>query len=232
MSLCVSYLQGLILRATKLDSCGAPVAGACSTITTKGFISVEVKADETAGNEISPTLADGTRCYYQVSPKQLNKLTVNIELCQVDPELINMITGSPIITDDATPTPSAIGFTTDSAAYGVANVALELWTNIAGGGCASATGRKWGYYLLPWLTQGTVGKPKFENDAVTFTIDEAITKDGNQWGVGPYNIQQTRLGVPSPLFTTLSTTAHDLIIPVNLAPPAPVCGCQTLVIPT
>jgi len=229
---CVSYLQGLVIRATKLDVCGAPVAGACSTVVSKGFISMEIEADETSGNEISPTLANGERCYYYLSPKLLNGIKVNIEFCQVDPELINLLTGSPLVVDDTSPTPQSIGFTTDSASYGVANVALELWMNVAGGGCLGTAGRKWGYYLLPWLYQGTVGKPTVENDAVNFTVNEAITKDGNQWGVGPYNIQNTSLGVPSPLFTALSTTAHDLLMPVDLAPPTPVCGCLALVLPT
>lgn len=232
MTTCASYLQGLVIRATKLDTCGAPVAGTCSTVTSKGFISFEIEADEASGNEISQTLADGSRCYYYLSPKQLNGIKINIEFCKVDPELINLLTGSPLVLDDSTPTPVSIGFTTDSASYGIANVALELWMNLADGGCSSTTGRKWGYYLLPWLHQGTVGKPTVENDAVNFTVSEAITRDGNQWGVGPYNIQQTLAGVSSPLFTALSTTAHDLLMPVNLAPPSAVCGCQTLVIPT
>ena len=229
MATCVSYLQGLVIRATKLDSCGALVAGSCSTVVSKGFISMELEADETDGQEISPTLADGSRCYYYMSPKLLNGIKATIEFCQVDPELINLLTGAPLVVDDATPTPASIGFTTDSASYGLANVAIELLMATAGGGCT--TGRRWGYYLLPWLYQGTVGKPTIENDAVNFTI-EAMTRDGNQWGVGPYDIQLTSAGAPSPLFTALSTTAHDLLMPVNLAPPTPVCGCQTLVIPT
>lgn len=232
MTICTSYLQGLVLRATKLDTCGAPVAGACSTVVTKGFINVETEVDEASGEEISPTLADGTRCYYYLSPKNLNGIKVSIEFCQVDPDLFNLLTGAPLVLDDTSPTPQSIGFTTDSASYGVANVALELWTNIANADCTSATGRRWGYYLLPWLYQGTVGKPTFENDAVNFTLSEAMTRDGNQWGVGPYDIQLTNAGAPSPLFSALASTVHDLLMPVNLAPPTPVCGCQTLIIPT
>lgn len=231
MATCVSYLQGLAIRATKLDSCGAPVAGSCSTVTSKGFISVELEADEGGGDEIAPTLADGTRCYYHKTPKLLNNVTATIEFCQVDPELINLLTGAPLVLDDSTPAVS-VGFTTDSAAYGLANVALELWTNLNGADCSSAVGRRWGYYLLPWLTQGTVGKPTIENDAANFTLSEAITRDGNQWGVGPYNIQLDNTSTPSPLFTALSSTAHDLLMTVNLAPPTVVCGCQELIIPT
>lgn len=229
---CNSYLQGLVIRATKLDTCGAPVAGACSTIVSKGFINVELEVDEESGTSIGPVLADGTRCYYQTTPKNLNGIKASIEFCSVDPELFNLLTGAPLILDDTSPTPLAIGFTTDSASYGVANVALELWMNVANPDCASATGRRWGYYLMPWLYQGTVGKPTIENDAVNFTVTEAMTKDGNQWGLGPYNIQLTSAGAPSRLFTALASTAHDLLMPVNLAPPTPTCGCQTLVLPT
>lgn len=231
MATCVSYLQGLVIRATKLDTCGAVVPGACATVTTKGFINMEIEADEASGNEVAPDLADGTRCYYYLTPKRLNGIKVNIELCQVDPDFFNLVTGAPLVTDDSL-VPQSIGFTTDSASYGVANVAIELWMNIAGGGCSSTSGRKWGYYLLPWLHQGTVGKPTVENDAVNFTISDAITRDGNQWGIGPYDIQQTIAGVDSQLFTPISSTTHDLLITVNKQPPTPVCGCQTLVVAT
>lgn len=231
MTICTSYLQGRVIRATKLDTCGAPVEGPCSTITSKGFISVAIDIDEAAGNEIAPVLADGTRCYYYTSPKQLNSIKITIEFCQVDPELFNLMTGAPLVLDDSA-IPQSIGFTTDSASYGVANVAMELWTNLKDGGCADAAGRKWGYYLTPWLHQGTVTKPTIENDAINFTVSEAMTRDGNQWGVGPYDIQLDNASAPSPLFSALASTVHDLIMPVNLAPPTPICGCQELIIPT
>lgn len=231
MTICPSYLQGTVIRATKLDTCGAPVEGPCSTITSKGFISFAIEVDEASGNEIAPVLADGTRCYYYTTPKQLNSIKATIEFCSVDPALFNLLTGAPLVLDDSV-VPQSIGFTTDSASYGVANVALELWTNLKDGGCADATGRKWGYYLMPWVHQGTVMKPTIENDAINLTVNEAMTRDGNQWGVGPYNIQLDNAGAPSPLFSALASTVHDLIMPVSLAPPTPICGCQELIIPT
>lgn len=228
---CVSFLQGLVIRATKLTTCGAPVGGAGGQVTSKGFISLELKLDEESGSAIAPMLADGTRCFYHTTPKQLNGIKVSAEFCKVDPELMNLMTGAPLVLDDSV-SPVSIGFTTDSASYATANVALELWMNLADGGCTSASGRKWGYYLLPWLHQGSVDRGKIENGEVNFTVSEAITRDGNAWGVGPYYIQTTRLGAPSGLFTSLSTTAHDLLMTVNVAPPTPVCGAQTLVLPT
>lgn len=229
-SSCDAYLQGFAVRLTKLDSCGGIVAGSCSTAISEGFIKVEVEPDESDGEEISQTLANGQRCYYRKTPKQLNGVKTSIEFCKVDPELFNIATGVSLMLDDAV-APVAQGFTVDSQQYASANFALELWTDLANG-CTDASGRKWGYVLLPWLFNGTVSTPTFENKSANFTIKEALTRDGNSWGVGPYNIQTSRTGVASPLFSPLSSTAHLSVYKVNLAPPTGVCGCQTLVLPT
>lgn len=228
-STCDSYLQGIRLRATRLDECGEPVAGAASTIVSKGFINIELEVNETDPEEIAPTLADGSRCYYVETPKLLNNITATIEFCTVDPELFEMMTGSPLVLDDAV-SPVAQGFTTDSASYGLANVALEVWMNLARGGCPVGTGRRWGYYLMPWLYRGTVGKPTIENAGVNFTVSEAKTRDGTSWGVGPYDMQYDRNGLPSPLFSALPSTTHDLLYKTNMAPPEPLCGVQALVL--
>jgi hypothetical protein len=219
-----SYLQGLRIRATRLDECGAIDYGNCSSVVSKGFISIELENQETSPEEISQVLADGTRCYYQNTPKLLNGVQATIEFCEVDPELFEIMTGSPLVLDDDD---EPQGFTTDSAAYGIANVALEVWMKIANSDCTTF-GRRWGYYLMPWLYQGVVGKPTIENGAVTFTVNEALTHDGNQWGVGPYNIQYDNADVLSPLFVPITTTTHDLLYKVNLAPPAVTDGCVAL----
>lgn len=229
-SSCDSFLQGFAVRLTRLDSCGVPVASACSTAINDGFIKIDIEPDEADGEEISQTLANGKRCYYRKTPKQLNGITTSIEFCQVDPELFNVATGVSLVLDDAV-SPVAQGFAIDSATYASANFALEIWTDLANG-CASTSGRKWGYLLMPWLFNGTVSTPTIENGAANFTVKEAMTRDGNAWGVGPYKIQTSRTGVASPLFSPISSTTHLQAYKVNMAPPATACGCQTLVLPT
>jgi hypothetical protein len=83
--------------------------------------------------------------------------------------------------------------------------------------------------LLPWLIEGTLGDVTVENGPVNFTI-KAITSEGNDWGVGPYNVVNTRLGVPSPLLTAIPTSRHRHLQLTTLAPPAVVCGCHSLVV--
>jgi hypothetical protein len=233
-SRCDSYLQGTRLRVTKLDACGAPVAGAGAYCVTKGFITLELDTDITKGTEIGPTLADGTRCFYQTTPPLLNYIKVSADFCSVDPELFNLMTGSTIVTDDSV-SPVSIGMATDETTFATANFALELWTNLAVGSCpvSTNTGRRWGYYLLPWLVNGYVGKPKkIENGEINFSLTDAHTHTANQWNYGPYDIQFDRSGNASRLFTPLSSTAHDLLYRVNMQPPTQVCGAQALVLAT
>lgn len=226
---CDSFLQGIRIRATRLDECGEPVAGACGFVVSAGFINVALTENVTNPTEISQVRADGTRCYYLETPVLLNNIQAELEFCEVDPELFELMTGAPLMLDDADP-PVAHGFTTDQDSYAVANVALEVWMNLAGAsGCGDATGRRWGYYLLPWLYQARVGKPTIENGAINFSITEAKTHSGTPWGVGPYNIQLDNAGAEAPLFEPLPTTTHDVLYKVNLAPPAASCGCQELV---
>jgi hypothetical protein len=226
---CNPYYQGLVVRATRLDACGAPDSGACGFAVSKGFIKVELETDDEDGEQIAPILADGTRCYNVTSARVLNALKAKIEFCEVDPELFNLLTGSTLVLDDEV-SPVAHGFTVDSAVYSTENVALEIWTNLRLSTCVvGGTTRRWGYILFPWMYNGIVGQPTIENGAVNFTIEELMSRDNNQWGVGPYDIQLDAAGNPSPLYSALSTTAHQLVWKVNVAPPTSACGCQTLV---
>lgn len=229
-SACDSFLQGFAVRLTRLDSCGAIVEGSCSTAISEGFIKVEIEPDEADGEEISQTLANGKRCYYRKTAKQLNGMTTSIEFCNVDPELFNIATGVTLLLDDEV-SPKAQGFAIDSATYATGNFALEVWTDLVNG-CTDTDDRRWGYLLLPWLYNGTVGTPTIENGSANFTIKEAMTRDGNQWGVGPYDIQLTSGSVASPLYSPITSTTHYLALRVNTAPPTAACGCQSLVIPT
>lgn len=234
MADCLTLIQGTRLRATLVDACGEPVAGACSTIVTDGFISVAMTDNVESPTEFKVKNAAGAYCINQRSLPLLNWIEVKISLCQVMPELFAMLSGSPTITDDSTPTPVKVGFGTDTDTYASASFALELWTNVGrgkGGACASGSAQ-YGYMLLPWLIEGVLGGVTVENGPVNFELS-AVTADGNGWGVGPYNdVIKTRLGALSALRTPIPTTRHRHLQFTSAPPPAVVCGCQTLVIPS
>lgn len=231
MSECRTLIQGTRMRATLIDDCGAPVAGDCAQIVTSGFISVAMTDNVEAPDEFKLKAASGDFCLNQRSQPELNWLDVSIILCEVMPELIQFLTGSPLVYDDAD-TPAAIGFGTDSDSYATASAALELWTNLGRrrgeSACAGGTTR-YGYLLLPWLLEGTMADTTIENGPAQWTIN-TITADGNDWGVGPYDMQLDRDGNPSPLFEAIPSTRHRHMQFTDLAPPDAFCGCQELVL--
>jgi hypothetical protein len=219
------------MRVTRLDNCGNPVEGACSTVVSSGFISVSMTDNIEPPDEIKQKNAAGQYCYppFRTTPL-LNWIEASIQFCEVDPELFNLVTGAPIITDDALPI-NAIGFATDSDVYATARFALEVWTNLGGDAACGPDGERFGYLLLPFLKEGTFGDLTIENAAVNFTVN-AITSGGTPWGVGPYDVILDNAGLPSPLLSAIPTTRHRQWMLTQLAPPDASCGCQPLVIPS
>lgn len=228
---CPTLIQGTTMRATLIDSCGAPLPGVCSTAVTTGFMSVSLAQNVENPDEFKRKTAGGTFCLNQRSKPQLNWIEATINLCQVSPVLLSMLTGLDQIMDDSTPA-VAVGFGVDTDTYASASFALELWTNVGrptdGSAACGATGTRYGYLLLPWLLEGTLGDIVIGNDAVDFSI-KTITTSGNDWGVGPYDVIEDNASLPSPLLVAIPTNRHQHLQLTTLAPPEAACGCIELV---
>lgn len=222
---CFSLVRGRAMRLTKLDSCGRPVYGSDSVVTSKGFIQVSLTANTDSGTEISVTNANGDICIRDTPPPRFLGYTAEIQFCEVDPRAFSLTTGQDAIVDE---TGNAIGFGMDTAIdLSEAAFALELWSTVPGEACAGGD-KSYGYILIPFLQGGTVGDFTVGNDAVNFTVSGAVSKDGNSWGVGPFNVTKTAAGVPAPLHDPISPTRHLHVQLVKLAPPTEVCGGTAL----
>jgi hypothetical protein len=72
-----------------------------------------------------------------------------------------------------------------------------------------------------------------ENGAITFTLTGANTKEGNAWGVGPYDdIMLDATPEPGPMTTPVSTSVALRTMIVDLAPPEAECGARPLLDPS
>lgn len=224
---CLKPLRGKVMRITKLNACGGYTAGPASVVVTKGFVSIAQTANYRDPDEYEVVNANGDLCVNERSESQLKWLDLVITLCEVDVEALNLMTGSPLVLDEATPTPNNVGFRTREGV--TASFALEVWTDLAGSGaCAGGTAR-YGYVLMPWVKSGTVGDVTIENAAASFTVN-ARTSAGSLWGTGPYNIRNTAAvsPVPAKLISAINALDHRHIEVVTLAPPTPACGAATL----
>lgn len=226
---CRSYIGGLIMRATRLDECGNPVEGPCSTVTTDGFITVAMSDDLTDAEAITRQNAAGRNCYFEQSDPQLNFIGVTLTLCSVDPDFFEITTGSPLILNG---TGDTVGFATDTETYAQANFALEVWTKLARTvACPTGAASEHGYLLLPWVAGAAQGDVEISNDGIDFTI-AGSTRNGTSWGVGPYDVVLDEMGVAGPLLSPLTATTHRIMQLTQVQPPEAVCGCQPLELPS
>lgn len=230
-SICQPMVRGLIMRVTRLDNdCGDPIEGECSTVVSRGFVSVATTDNIEEPQVASQLAADGTYCYYDETEPLLNYVEATITLCQVDPEMFEMMTGAPLVIDGDG---NAAGFITDHEQYGRASFALEVWSKVAaprdGAACPPDGITRYGYFLMPWLSRASFGDLTIENAGINFTVT-ARSERGTPWGVGPYDVFLDSEGNPSPLLDPLSVSAHRLVAFTQLPPPEPMCGCQPLII--
>ena len=227
---CASYVRGRVLRVTRLDACGRVVYGPDSVVTSAGFVSVAYTANIDDGEEINLPNANGDRCVYVPAKPSFLGYTAEITFCNVDPDLFAMMTGQRVVTDAFG---DVVGFTMDTAVSSDDSAfALEVWAGSpTTTGCAEGATGNFGYVLLPFLQGGVVGDFTIENAEVTFTISNASTKDGNAWGVGPYDVVLGADSLPAPLPDPLTPTEHLYFVQTGVAPPEPECGARPLLDP-
>lgn len=226
-NVCYPMVRGSRLRVTKLDGCGNPVLGPDSVVVTKGFISVGLTANIDTGTEINIPNANGETCILdQPCPRFLN-YGVEIQLCGVDPTLFHLMSGQPLVLNGT----DTIGFDMDSDISPCdSGFAVEMWTGVPSDACEPGSGQSYGYILLPFVRGGTLGDFTVQNDAINFTLSNAVTKKGSGWGVGPYDVVETA-GVPGPLNTAVNTGTHLRTFKTTVAPPDPDCDPSALGVP-
>jgi hypothetical protein len=223
---CYAQVRGRVIRVTRLDSCGNPDPGASAVVVSKRISTVTIDEVTDDGTNIRDRNFGDELCVVDDAFTTVIGYTADIALCGVDPALISLLTGQPTVANAAG---DIVGFDANTGidldSFGFA---LEVWSRIAGSACDPSGNRKWGYTPFPFLKGGRLGGFSFENGAVQFTISGAQTRDGNGWGVGPYDVDRDDNGDPSPLFTPLGVNTHYRNIQVTLDPPEASCGALAL----
>lgn len=218
------------VRITKLDSCGTPITG-CSTVVSDGIISIGMTKEYEDREEFFTKNGDGVFCVQETNAPILKWINLELTFCNVDPELVNIMTANPLVLDDAS-SPNSIGYSVESDAASNSNFAFEGWTRLANnGGVACSGGVEYGYALFPWVKEGTIGDVTYENGAANFVVN-ARTSANSPWGLGPYFVDYSDnpAGSTTPvrLLTPILSRQHHRFFMTRLAPPTASCGCTTL----
>lgn len=223
---CHSVVRAPAFRVTRLDACGNPVESACSSVVSSGFVQITLTKVFQERQDALRLTANGDICVDKPKAPILRWYEVVVELCQVNPSLINIMTAEPLVENDAVD-PVSIGWDTEVGSADLSNFALEFWVGTEDDACDDGL-TVYGYGILPWVYQANLLDVTIANDVVTFTVS-GITRDGSPWGVGPYNVLINETGVnaglPGPLLTPIGANVHKRFFWTTLAPPLADCDC-------
>lgn len=226
---CYAQVRGRVIRVTKVDGCGNPIPGETAVAVSKRISSVTIDEVTEEGTDIRERNFGDEICIVDDAFTDVLGYTAEIALCGVDPNLISFMTGQPLVENaagDVVGFDAQTGIDLDSFGF-----SLEVWSRIAGGACDPSGNREWGYTVFPFLKGGRLGGFSFENGAVQFTVSGAQTRDGNGWGVGPFDVDRDEAGEPAPLNTALAPNTHYRNIAVTLDPPEASCEALELAAP-
>ena len=214
-------IRGRVMRVTELDGCGRIKPGACTSITTDGFVSVGATARNTEPTAITVQNASGNTCVNDTPPPRFDGWTLSITFCGVNPELFAKLTGQIVEYDYLG---NAVGFRTNSDVDPSKKAfALEVWSDIPAEECDedSLGEGLWFYSLWAFLKGAAFGDFTIENGAVTFSVSGAQTRKGSKWDVGPYDVIPGAGGLPGPLTEPWGPADHYLGRLTDVAPPEP-----------
>lgn len=188
MTQCASLSRLRMIRLTRLDECGIPVDDDLGTVVTNGSVSVDIAPNYSDPEEINIVNGNGDSCIEDQSDPALRWLDLSVVLCNIDPDAINIMTGDPLVSNEAE-TPETIGFRIDAAVTGSASFALEAWSGVPGQACDPGGNPNFGYWLFPYIVQARFGEWSLSNTGLTMTLT-ARTSAGSGWGVGPYDVRR------------------------------------------
>lgn len=213
----VALYKSKTMRVTEVDFSGRPVYGPDSVIVTNGQITTAFTANIEEGETLSGTNGNGDICWSEPADPNFTGYGIEATFCNVDFALFEKLTGHPVVlNDDGTIVGIEEGSTVKLSDV---TFALELWT-----GAKSTTAPRdgsegdWGYILTPFVRGGTITDITVENAGITFGVTGMTTKNGTNWGSGPYNVDLVG-GVPAPLFQSVAKTAYRRTMTVEVAPP-------------
>lgn len=182
-------VQGAAIRVTRLDSVGNLMTGPMDSYTSSSFIRVSFTPEYEEGDEITEKAADGTICVTFKAPDTLKRVTMEIAICDPDPEFTALVSGGLLLTRQGTPGDQG---TTRSVGWAAAQVgedpsgngvAVEVWSYAVQNGKKAAT-NPYFHWVFPYVKVRQSGDRVIENGLLANTF-EGFGLGNINFGAGP-----------------------------------------------
>ena len=182
-------IQGVSIRVTRLDAAGNLLNNPGDSYTTSAFIRVSFTPEYEQGDEITEKAADGTVCVVYQSPNTLKRITMELAICEPDPELTQLISGGLLLRKNygtfSTPDRKSIGWSSPAVGDDPASngVALEAWSFAIKAGKKSAS-LPYFHWVFPYVKLRQSGDRVIENGLLANTF-EGYGLGNTAFGSGP-----------------------------------------------
>lgn len=216
---CASAIKGTTMRLVKVDTCGNPVTGAESAeVSTDGFISIAPSPQYEEGEVYQQRTANGAFCINEKGEPELSRVSLNIQMCALDPDAFVIITGERLLTTNSV-TGSGVAF---GEGLVTARFSLEVWQKVTGRGRCDASGQqRYVYWAFPNVGHAMVQDWTVENGPLTMAFVAETEAAGILWGTGP--------GSAGPwIEEPVEDTEHYLFNITTTPPPTASCGAVLL----
>ena len=169
-------IQGVSIRVTRLDSAGNLLTGAADSYTTSAFMRISFTPEYEEGDEITEKGANGVVCVTYKAPDTLKRITMELAICEPDPELSALLSGGLLLrknigTGDDIDTKSigwaAPGVGDDPAGNGVA---IEAWSHAVKGGKRAGV-LPYFHWIFPYAKFRQSGDRVIENGLMANTFE-------------------------------------------------------------
>ena len=213
-------IKGKTVRLTRLDECGEPVEGSCTTLVSDCFVSVTLTGEYESGEEFIQKNAWGDLCINDKDPDILKRVSVAIQFAEINPDALDIIAEANPVTVGGNVVGATFGTDVNSSSF-----ALEVWTKRTGVDCTAPNSQEWGYFLIPFIRNGKIdGDITIENGALTLGVMGDAFAASAAWGTGIYS--------PNPFGTNFPVGDIFGMVVTTVQPPSDTAGCVPYVVPT
>jgi len=182
-------VQGVAIRVTRLDASGNLLTNDGDSYTTSAFLRASFTPEYEEGDEIVEKSADGTICVSYKAPDTLKRITMELAICEPDPELTSLLSGGLLLRKNFgtlnAPDNQSVGWAAPAIGDNPAGngVALEVWSFAVKDG-KRATTNPYFYWVFPYVKLRQSGDRVIENGMLANTFEGYGL--GNQFfGTGP-----------------------------------------------
>jgi len=179
-------IQGVSIRVTRLDAAGNLMTGPADSYTTSAFMRVSFTPEYEEGDEITEKGANGVVCVTYKAPDTLKRITMELAICEPDPELSALISGGLLLRKNVgsstDPNHKSVGW----AAPGVGDdpagngVAIEAWSHAVKDGKRAGV-LPYFHWVFPYVKMRQSGDRVIENGLMANTFEG--------YGLGNANFQ-------------------------------------------